>query len=160
MSALFRATKTSQRARMLAASGAALALTACGYLPGSDRDTVLHGTSWNLVQIENQATVTRLQTALQERHTITFNRDGSLALGLDCNRGRGTWRARETGQQAGTIVISEVSSTRAFCPEPSFGDDLSAGLPEARDFSIAPQNGMLRITSSDTLYVFERVLDR
>ncbi|UOR15616.1 META domain-containing protein [Qipengyuania aquimaris] len=141
-------------------SGAALALGACEGLPGFEDETVLDGTSWTLVNIRERGVATRLDPDLQGRHRITFERDGSLVAQLDCNRGQGRWSARETGPESGTIVISGMTSTRAFCPRPSFGEQMAAELPSATDFEIAPRTGRLRVITRDATYVFERAYDR
>ena len=150
----------SRLATTTALGACVLALSSCDTLPGFDDDTALDATSWTLFHIEERGAVTRLQTDLQDRHRITFESDGSLYATLDCNQGRGSWSARETGTDSGTIVISDMTSTRAFCPRPSFGEQMAAELPSAREWSIAPRTGRLRVTTREAVYVFERADDR
>ena len=145
---------------VLMLGAAVLLLPACEGIPGFGEETVLDDTSWSLFAIRENGVSTRLDPDLRERHGITFESDGALYAQLDCNRGQGRWSARETGPDSGTIVISGMTSTRAFCPRPSFGEQMAAELPSATDFEIAPRTGRLRVITRDATYIFERSYDR
>ncbi|MBY6127944.1 META domain-containing protein [Qipengyuania aquimaris] len=145
---------------VLMLGAAALLLPACEGILGFGEETVLDDTSWSLFAIRENGVSTRLDPDLRERHGITFESDGALYARLDCNRGQGRWSARETGPESGTIIISGMTSTRAFCPRPSFGEQMATELPSATDFEIAPRTGRLRVITRDATYIFQRSYDR
>ena len=144
--------------RILIAAGVACAsLSSCTTLPGYGDEAMLAGTSWRLVGTMVGGNRTTLPSDMQQRHRIAFDRDGSMQLTLDCNTGRATWNAREDGESGGTLSIGQISSTRAFCPRPSYGDEMSTELSSARTYLFVPATNRLRIQTRRTEFIFERL---
>jgi para-nitrobenzyl esterase len=136
----------------LLAGGAALALSACST---SSIPHPLEGTSWRLVDVETSGTSTKLTDELSTRHTITFEEDRAF-MRLDCNRGNGNWSAAMPRDGNGTINFGPIVATRAYCPRPSFGEELASELPRATGFTLMPDRESLIIRTESAVYVFTR----
>jgi hypothetical protein len=70
------------------------------------------------------------------KYTITFNRDGSASLRLDCNRGVGPWRNDIANATGGSLSIGPLAVTKALCPASSIGELLGRQLPFVRSFTV------------------------
>lgn len=93
----------------------------------------LAGTSWELVELRSpEDSIGTVRVDDPARYTITFNADGSAALRLDCNRGRGSWRSEEPGR----IEIGAVATTRMMCPPGSLDARLGRELPWVRAYAL------------------------
>ncbi|CDO35704.1 META domain-containing protein [Novosphingobium sp. KN65.2] len=141
----------------IAASMAACTLASCApvSMPDADAGNVLAGTSWRLVSIDRgNAGRAALTSALQARHTLSFNRDGSLSLTLDCNRGNANWSAGPLQSGNGSLTIGPVAATRALCPAPSFGEEMAAALPAAKGFTLLPGGKGLTIMTGTAVFAF------
>ncbi len=117
----------------------------------------LTGTEWQLVALDTSGSTTTLTPAVQRRHTITFNEGGEAQLQLDCNRGRSTWTAGKPKSGAGAISIGPVASTRMFCPQPSFGDQLASGVQAAERFTTTLDGRQLVLETPDIRLTFSAV---
>lgn len=129
---------------------ATFAVGACTTVPDTHP---LAGTRWQLTAIDTAGSTTTLTPALQSRHTLAFAQGGALEVGLDCNRGRSTWTAGKPASGAGQIDIGPVASTRAFCPEPSFGNQL-ARISEAERYSTTLDGRQLVIETPGLRFSF------
>jgi para-nitrobenzyl esterase len=134
------------------AAGTAFALAACST---SSTPHPLEGTSWRLVDVETSGTSTRLTDELSSRHTITFEEDRAF-MQLDCNRGNGNWSAAMPRDGNGSISFGPIAATRAYCPPPSFGEELAAELPRAFGYTLMPEGERLLIRSEGAVYIFAR----
>lgn len=85
----------------------------------------LEGTAWQLVRIQFIDPV-ELAPAERAKYTIRFQPDGYALLRIDCNRGRGPWRAGE----AGALELGPLATTRVACPRGSHQDDVHRVLSE------------------------------
>jgi heat shock protein HslJ len=132
------------------AATAAFSLTGCMTIPDNHP---LTGSEWQLAAIDTEGSTTTLTPSLQARHTLAFGPDGTLTLQLDCNRGRSTWTAGKPRNGAGAITIGPVASTRMFCPEPSFGNQL-ASLAEAKSYALTTDRRELVIETGSLRYTF------
>ena len=130
----------------------AISLGACAH---SAAPHPLEGTSWRLVDVETSGTSTRLTPELSSRHRITFE-DGRVRAQLDCNRGNGSWSASIPQNGNGSIDFGPIASTRAFCPDPTFGEELASSLPDATDYTITPGGAGLIIRTERKIYIFGR----
>ncbi|HSF11520.1 MAG TPA: META domain-containing protein [Erythrobacter sp.] len=135
----------------ITAAIALLALGGCTTIPDAHP---LAGTEWELVAIDTSGSTTTLTPALQARHTLAFDDGGALQVQLDCNRGRSTWTAGQPANGAGYISIGPIASTKVFCPQPSFGDQLASGLPEAERFTTTLDGRQLVIETPELRYTF------
>ena len=118
---------------------AALALLPLAPLPAVAQ-APLAGTSWELVELRSpEDSIGTVRVDAPARYTITFNADGSAALRLDCNRGRGTWRSEAPGR----VEFGPVATTRMMCPPGSLDARLGRELPFVRVYAI--QDDRLRL---------------
>ena len=93
----------------------------------------LAGTSWELVELRSpEDSIGTVRVDDPARYTITFNADGSAALRLDCNRGRGSWRSEEPGR----VEFGAVATTRMMGPSGSLDARLGRELPWVRVYAI------------------------
>lgn len=127
-------------------------LAGCETLP--DMGHPLTGTTWQLTDIDTSGSSTRLTPALQERHTITFEEGGRAALQLDCNRGNASWSAERPRAGIGSITIGPVATTRALCPQPSFGQMMAVGLEQSQRYTLLIDGRRLVIETDDESYTF------
>lgn len=141
---------TAMKLSVTALAAATLAIGACTRVPDTHP---FAGTKWQLVAIDTSGSTTTLTPALQERHTLAFADGGDLQLRLDCNRGRATWSADRPANGAGLITIGPVASTKALCPEPSFGDEL-ARLTEAQRYTTTLDGRQLVIETPQLRFTF------
>ncbi len=142
---------TAARAALLLATITPI-LGACETLP--DMAHPLTGASWRLTDIDTSGSSTRLTPALSERHTITFEDGGRASLQLDCNRGNASWSAQDPRAGAGSIAIGPVASTRALCPQPSFGEQLASGLSGAERYTLLLDGRRLVIEADGIAFTF------
>jgi heat shock protein HslJ len=100
----------------------------------------LAGTSWELVELRSpEDSIGPVRVDDPARYTITFHADGSAALRLDCNRGRGTWRSEAPGR----VEFGPAAVTRMMCPPGSLDARLGRELPFVRVYAI--QGDTLRL---------------
>lgn len=132
-------------------AAAMLALGGCVTMPNAHP---LAGTEWQLVSVDTSGSTTTLTPSLQRRHAVTFLDGGELQVQLDCNRGRSTWTAGQPMNGAGNISIGPVAGTRMFCPAPSFGDQLAAGLAEAERFTTTIDGRQLVLETPELRFTF------
>ncbi|MEQ5787350.1 META domain-containing protein [Erythrobacter sp. NFXS35] len=137
--------------RNLIAGGALMMLAACAT---TSAPHPLTGSEWQLAAIDTSGSTTTLTPALQARHTLTFGDEGALTLQLDCNRGRASWTAGRPRDGAGAIDIGPIASTRALCPEPSFGNQMATALSEAQTYVLTMDRRELVIETGTLRFTF------
>lgn len=140
--------------KALALGAACLAVSACAGI-GMPKHP-LEGTEWRLVTVQTSGTTTTLTPELSSRHTLSFESGSRLQARLDCNRGNASWSASEPRSGYGSITIGQVASTRALCPRPTFGEELAAQLPRARNFTLSEDRTELVLRTDTSDYVFAR----
>lgn len=138
-------------AKSLIAGGALMMLAACAT---TSAPHPLTGSAWQLAAIDTSGSTTTLTSVLQARHTLTFGEEGALMLQLDCNRGRGSWSAGQPRNGAGAIDIGPIASTRALCPDPSFGNQMASGLSEAKTYALTMDRRELVIETGTLRFTF------
>ncbi|WP_168176209.1 META domain-containing protein [Novosphingobium sp. PC22D] len=155
----------------LTAGVLALALAGCSAMGGkassaSDDDTEqtlapsLAGTSWQLVAFESadDAQGTK-RPAPDHTVSITFAEDGAFAAKLDCNRGSGSWQAQMTGAAGGSLAITPLATTRAFCLEPSLGEMVAAALPDVASYTMRDGKLYLALKMDGGIFAFAPLPD-
>lgn len=134
---------TFNRAAFAALSLVAIPLaSSCAAVPvepaqGSAANKGLASTKWTLVafqSMDDSQGTTRPEAG--KTYTLDFNADGTLAVQLDCNRGRGTWSPGFENATRGTLTIGPIASTRMACPPPSLGDKLGMWLSDVRSYTL------------------------
>src|SRR5581483_8600848 len=68
----------------------------------------LSGTAWRLVQFQDGAGQV-LKADDESDYTVEFRTDSTVAMHLDCHRGRGTWVSRSASQ----LELGPLAFTRA-----------------------------------------------
>lgn len=131
---------------------------------GSPAFAGLGGTTWRLVEfqsMDDSQGTTRM--ADPGRYTISFNRDGRVAVRLDCNRGAGSWTSGSSngGSAAigGSLEFGPMAVTRALCPPPSFGERLEQHLRYVRSFVIRDGRLAMSLMADGGILVWEPVRD-
>lgn len=129
----------------------ALVIAGCATVPDPHP---IAGTTWKLVSIDTTGSSTTLTPELQQRHTVTFGDDGRVAMQLDCNRGNASWSGSMPRGGSGSLEIGPVASTRALCPDPSFGGQMARDLPEAARYRLLMEGRELVIETDRLRYSF------
>src|SRR5262249_22573051 len=80
----------------------------------------LTGTAWQLVQFQG-ANGQILRPDDGSSYTVEFKTDSTVAVQLDCHRGRGTWLSRSTSQ----LDLGPLALTRATCPRSLLFDQIA-----------------------------------
>lgn len=129
--------------RLLAAAVIVLAS-----LGGAVADPGLAGSVWRLVQFTGPGGA--VVPPRLERYTLSFNADGQLAMGLDCNRGSARWEL-----QGGRLIVSPGMMTRAFCGDGSMDSRIAADMSRIASFSLAEGRLTLTLEGDAGTYVWE-----
>jgi heat shock protein HslJ len=114
----------------------------------------LSGTSWQLVKFQGGDERT-LTPDDRTKYTIEFATDGGVVARLDCNRGRGTWKA--TGPQ---LELGPLALTRAKCPEGSLHDQIARQWESIRSFVLRDGHLFLSLMADGGIYEFEPLESR
>ena len=131
---------------LLTLSAAVVAPAAQAPPPGADH---LQGTEWQLVRFQGgDGKVLTPDDAA--KYTISFGREGRVAVRFDCNRGAGTW----TSAAASQIVFGPMAITRAACPQPSLHDHLVRQWPHVRSYVIRDGRLFLSLMADGGTYEF------
>ncbi|WAT16963.1 META domain-containing protein [Aurantiacibacter sp. MUD11] len=137
------------------ATAGSMLLAGCATTPElSPDERALIANTWYLESIIDRQEEIRLRPQLGDRHNITFLRDGSISLQLDCNRGNSSWDADPRGGGTGDLSIDRVASTRALCQSPSYGERLAAELPQVDSYELGVEGRSLMLRSDDTIFGF------
>lgn len=103
---------------------------------GLDRQTDhLAGTSWQLQAIQSMDDA-QGTTRVPDKtyYTVSFGRDGRVAMRLDCNRATGSWRAEPASTSSGSLQFSALAMTRALCPPASLDTRIARDMPYVRSY--------------------------
>lgn len=100
----------------------------------------LAGTSWELVELRSpKDSIGIVRVPDPSLYRLELGTDGAVALRLDCNRGRGTWRSEEPHR----LEFGAIAMTRAMCPPGSLEPRVARELPWVRVHAI--QGDTLRL---------------
>lgn len=116
----------------------------------------LGGTAWQLVEfqsMDDSQGTTRMTD--RSKYTITFDRKGSVAVRLDCNRGIGTWSNPIANATGGTLEFGPIAVTKALCPPPSYGEKLEQHLHYVRSFVIRDGRLAMSLMADGGILVWE-----
>jgi putative lipoprotein len=112
----------------------------------------LTGTTWQLVRFQGSDDTT-LTPDDRSKYTIAFERDGSLSVRLDCNRGRGTWKSSGPNQ----LRFGPLALTRAHCPPGSLHDQIAKQWQYVRSYVLKDGHLFLSLMADGGIYEFEPV---
>ena len=110
----------------------------------------LAGTSWQLVSFRG-GDDTVLVPDDKARYTLAFAADGTLSARIDCNRGRGAWKASPPNR----LELSLLALTRAMCPPQSLHDRIVKQLPFVRSYVIRDGRLFLSLMADGGIYELE-----
>lgn len=136
-------------------------VTACGQGGGSGSESTQTGpaesdsaetakpaelahTAWQLVHI-GLPDGTVLTPDDPSVYTLTFESDGTATLGIDCNRGNGTWISDKPGE----LGFGPIASTRAMCPPESLHDPYLAHFERVSRYTIEDDHLFLRTADGE-----------
>ncbi len=94
------------------------------------------GTRWRLVEIQSMDdAIGTARTSNRDLYTMDLNADATVAMRLNCNRGRGQWAAKPVGNGGeGSFRIGPLAMTRAQCPPPSLDARIARDMEFVRSF--------------------------
>jgi heat shock protein HslJ len=115
----------------------------------------LGGTSWQLVKFEGSDGKTLTPDA-KTRYTIEFRSDGSVGVGIDCNRGHGTWKSPGNNQ----LEFGPLALTRAMCPSAPISDRLTKDWTYVRSYILKDGHLFLSLMADGGIYEFEPALPK
>src|SRR5262249_11396752 len=84
-------------------------------------------------------------------YTVEFRTDSTVAVRLDCNRGRGTWVSRSASQ----LELGPLALTRAMCPHMALHDQLAKQWPSIRSYVLRDTHLFLSLMADGGTYEFE-----
>jgi para-nitrobenzyl esterase len=117
--------------------------------PPEPAAAALAGTSWELVRFEG-GDGTTLTPDDPARYTIAFNHDGTLAVRLDCNRGRSAWESAGPNQ----LEFGPLALTRAMCPPGSLHDQIVKQWKYVRSYVERDGRLFLSLMADGGIYEF------
>lgn len=126
-----------------------LALALLATANASRADSPLAGTPWQLVAFTSTRDSKPAPQNLT-KFTLTFQTDGSVAIGTDCNQGRGTWKS-SSGTQ---LTIASVSSTLMACLHETYGDQFLRDLSSVAGYTIIGDHLTLALENAAGTYEF------
>ena len=91
----------------------------------------LGGTSWQLVKFQGSDDTT-LTPDDKAKYTVAFGTDGGVSVRIDCNRGRGTWKAAGPKQ----LQFGPLALTRAMCPPAPLNDRMAKDWMLVRSYML------------------------
>jgi para-nitrobenzyl esterase len=110
----------------------------------------LAGTSWQLVRFQGGDGAT-LTPDDKTKYTLAFNADGTVAVRIDCNRGRGTWKSPTLPQ----LQLGPLALTRAMCPPGSLHDRIVKDWEAIRSYVLKDGHLFLSLMADSGIYEFE-----
>jgi heat shock protein HslJ len=129
--------------RAILVVGLAAVLGACASPRIPEPPVNLAGTSWRLVYFQPPETgANPIVPPRVDRYTLDFGADGTLALGLDCNRATARWQVIPSGR--GTLSVTAGAMTRAFCGDGALDERIAQDLEKIRSYTVA--DGRLFLT--------------
>ncbi|MFC0687732.1 META domain-containing protein [Novosphingobium clariflavum] len=116
----------------------------------------LAGSSWRLVAFQSMDDSQGTTKPGEGRdYTLDFGSDGMIAMQLDCNRGRATWRAVPGAEgRSGQLAIGPGMTTRAFCPQPDIGPMLAARLADVTSYTLKEGHLFLALKMDGGIFEF------
>lgn len=110
----------------------------------------LAGTSWQLVRFQG-GDGTVLTPDDGAKYTIAFDgRGDGMAMRIDCNRGRGTWKTTGANQ----IEFGHLAVTRALCLDSSLHDHILKRWGNIRGYAIRDGHLFLTLIDDGGTYEF------
>jgi len=110
----------------------------------------LSGTTWQLVQFQDRNG--QVLTADEgSSYTVEFRTDDTVAVRVDCHRGRGTWISRSASQ----LELGPLALTRATCPQPPLHAQIARQWTSIRSYALRDAHLFLSLGPNGGTYEFE-----
>jgi para-nitrobenzyl esterase len=129
----------------LAAAAATLLLAACATAPVG-----LGGTAWQLVKFQG-GDGKALVPDDPAKYTIEFLAEGGVAMRIDCNRARGTWKSPAPGR----LEFGPLAVTRMQCPPDSLHDRVALDVGKVRSYVVRNGHLYLALAADGGIYELE-----
>jgi heat shock protein HslJ len=115
------------------------------------------GTRWRLVEIQSMDdAIGTVRPDNPDLYTMDLNADGTVAMRLNCNRGRGQWTAKPIAKGGeGGFHIGPLAMTRVQCPPPSLDVRIAEEMDFVRSFIIRDGRLYLSLMADGGIYVWE-----
>jgi hypothetical protein len=110
----------------------------------------LSGTTWQLVGFRDSNGQV-LPADDRSSYTVEFRTDNTVAVRVDCHRGRGTWVSRSASQ----LELGPVVLTRAACPQTPLHAQIARQWTSIRSYELRDAHLFLSLGPSGGTYEFE-----
>jgi heat shock protein HslJ len=115
----------------------------------------LAGTTWRLVSLTMSGQTVTPDN--KQKYTLTFQKNGYVAVHADCNRGKGPYKDPPTG----SLEIGPITLTKAHCAPGSVADQFARALGFTQSYTLKDGNLLLGVTSAgDEALRFERSMTK
>jgi heat shock protein HslJ len=123
----------------------------------SDQPPSLAGTSWRLVEFRSMDDATgTIRPTDPSDFTMELQADGSVAMGLDCNRAAGRWTAQPAPDgPGGRFEFGPLAMTRALCPPPRLDERIAGDAGYVRSYILEGGRLYLNLMADGGTYVWE-----
>ena len=117
----------------------------------------LSNTAWRLVEFQSMDDAIGTQRPrTPELYTMRLHADGSVTMRLDCNRAKGSWRARPAADGvSGGFEFGPLVATRALCPQPSMDRTIVAQSEYIRGYLLRDGRLYLNLMADAGIYAWE-----
>lgn len=117
----------------------------------------LAGTRWRLVEIQSMDdAIGTTRPHHRDLYTMDLNADGTVAMRLNCNRGRGTWSAKPVANKTeGGFQFGPLATTRALCSPRSLDQRIAKDVAFVRSFLLRDGRLYLSLKADGGIYVWE-----
>lgn len=114
----------------------------------------LAGSAWQLRAIVSMdGTAGRTEIAAPAAFTLEFGADGVAFFRIDCNRGRGAWKAAPSSDpSAGTLEFGPLATTRMACAPGSLDHRVMRDLALVRSYRLKEGNLFLSLMTDGGIY--------
>jgi heat shock protein HslJ len=120
----------------------------------------LAGTRWQLVEIQSMDdSKGTTKPADGANYIISFGKDGTVSLTLDCIRGTARWTAKPADSGSGGLEFGPIAATTMLCPPPSLGETLGAQLPYVRSYIVKDGRLYLSLMADGGIIAWEIARD-
>jgi len=155
------------RTAVMAALLCSLSLQSCVSVPRTEKQDTrasaadggakLAATRWRLVEIQSMDdAIGTSRPSAPDLYTMDLNADGTVAMRLNCNRGRGPWTANPVGNGAeGSFRVGPLAMTRALCPPPNLDARIAKDMAFIRSFLLRDGRLYLSLMADGGIYVWE-----
>src|SRR5262249_4427003 len=110
----------------------------------------LGGTAWQLVKFQGGDGKTLVPDD-PAKCTIEFFAEGGVAMRIDCNRARGTWKSPAPGE----LQFGPLAVTRVQCPPESLHDRVVLDVGKVRSYIIRNRHLYLSLMADGGVYELE-----